>query len=436
VREQIREIPLAIQPKSFNADGTQYYPADRAFFEGLGTGGIFADNTDVNIPFLPQTTSDIAPVWNPEAFFNTMVVNGQTWPQLEVAPERYRFRVLNAADSRFLNMALYVVNPDGSLGQEIPFYQIGAEQGLLPAVVRIETGFATPLPGDGSDVGNGVTAVPGTFAEQALLVGPAERADVIVDFTGLPNGTLVRMINTAPDAPFGGEFIPPADPGTTGQVMQFVVSNALNTPSGDPSTPAAELVLDTNPGGVPKLGAPDAFQDLALLEEESALLCVTIDAVTGVIDLDPNSVPPDCDPVLGSVPFGPKAAVLGVNGSGGGTVQLWDDPIAQNPVLDSVEEWALWNWSADAHPIHLHLVKFEVVNREVIGGAVRGPEPWEAGWKDTVIAYPGEVTRVKALFDIPGLYVWHCHILSHEDNEMMVPYCVGEPGVDCPIELF
>ena len=136
---------------------------------------------------------------------------------------------------------------------------------------------------------------------------------------------------------------------------------------------------------------------------------------------------------LGSVPFGPKAAVLGVNGSGGGTVQLWDDPIAQNPALGAIEEWELWNWSADAHPIHLHLVKFEVVNRQIIGAtAVIPPEPWESGWKDTAIMYPGEITRVKALFDIPGLYVWHCHILSHEDNEMMVPFCVGTPGVDCP----
>ena len=140
--------------------------------------------------------------------------------------------------------------------------------------------------------------------------------------------------------------------------------------------------------------------------------------------------------VKGSVPFGPKAAVLGFNGSDGGEVQLWDDPIRQNPAVGEVQTWELWNRSADAHPIHLHLVKFEVVNRQVIGGAVRPPEPWEAGWKDTVIAYPGEVTRVKALFDLAGLYVWHCHILSHEDNEMMVPYCVGTPGADCPAELF
>jgi FtsP/CotA-like multicopper oxidase with cupredoxin domain len=223
--------------------------------------------------------------------------------------------------------------------------------------------------------------------------------------------------------------------------MMFRVNSALvpidqatGLPRIDPSTPAPMLVLDANPGGVPKLSASGFTQDLALLEEESALICVNIDPVTGVIDQVVGSVPPDC--AGGGVPFGPKAAVLGVKGSGGGEVQLWDDPIAQNPGVNDIETWEMWNWSADAHPIHLHLVKFEVVDREVIGGAVRLPEPWEAGWKDTVIAYPGEITRVKAKFDVPGLYVWHCHILSHEDNEMMVPYCVGEADIDCPAELF
>ncbi len=212
--------------------------------------------------------------------------------------------------------------------------------------------------------------------------------------------------------------------------MQFKVAKRLNKKV-DMSSHPADLVLDTNPGGVPKLGPSSVTQDLALLEEESALICVEI---TRTWICQVAGTPPDCP--AGSEPFAPKEAVLGVNGSAGGTTQLWDDPIAQNPALGAIETWELWNWSADAHPIHLHLVKFEVVDREIIGGAVRPPEPWEMGWKDTVIAYPGEVTRVKAKFDIPGLYVWHCHILSHEDNEMMVPYCVGEPGVDCPAELF
>ena len=251
VRSAVREIPIAIQPKSFNADGTQYYPADRAFFEGLGTGGIFADNTDVNIPFLPQGTSDIAPVWNPEAFFNTMVVNGTTWPVLQVAPERYRLRFVNASDSRFMNLSLFLVNGKGEKLREIPWYQIGSEQGLLPNVVRIETGFATTLPGDGSDVNpnrldcllpngklqnNCVPAVPGTFADQALLMGPAERADTVVDFSGLEDGDMVVVFNTGPDAPFGGFPDIPADPATTGQVMKFVVTNLAGDTDAVPGT--------------------------------------------------------------------------------------------------------------------------------------------------------------------------------------------------------
>lgn len=448
-RYRVREIPIAIQPKSFNEDGSQYYPADRQFFQELGDGQTFALNDQMTsevtddgaFPFLPDIMSDIAPVWNPEAFFNTMVVNGRTWPQLEVASERYRFRLLNASDSRFLNLALFVVNPETNeidTTQEIPFYQIGSEQGLLPDVVRIETGYATPLPGDGSDVGSGLTAIPGTFADQALLVGPAERADVIVDFGSLPDGTLVRMINTAPDAPYGGFPDTPADPATTGQVMQFKVNITINNEQGDSSTPVADLDLDDNPGGAPKLGPSTATQELALLEEESAELCIVTDIDTGAITHVAGDPTVGCP--AGSEPFAPKAAVLGNQKLGPATgdwVQLWDDPITSNPELGAIETWELRNESEDAHPIHLHLVKFEVVNREDIStSVVRGPEPWEAGWKDTVIAYPGEITRVKAEFDIPGLYVWHCHILSHEDNEMMVPYCVGEAGVDCPVELF
>jgi FtsP/CotA-like multicopper oxidase with cupredoxin domain len=404
---------------------------------------VYGDNTGVNIPYLPAAGSDISPVWNPEAFFNTMTVNGNTWPVLDVAQAQYRFRLLNASDSRFMNLSMFILKPNGKKGDEVPFYQIGSEQGLLPQVVQIETGFATPLVPGQAPPKNPSQKVKGTFKDQGLLIGPAERPDVIVDFSQLPAGTIVRMYNTGPDAPFGGFPDVPADPATTGQVMQFVVNPTLNglsptdPTSASPATSPYNLALDANPGGDPLLGPGGVTRDLALLEEESALLCVNVDAKTGVITLVPGSLPPLC--AGGGVPFAPKAAVLGVNGSlgaAGASVTLWDDPIATNPQLGAVETWELWNQSADAHPIHLHLVKFQVVNRQVIGGAVRPPEPWEAGWKDTVAAYPGEVTRVRAQFDLPGLYVWHCHILSHEDNEMMVPYCVGTAGVDCPGQLF
>ncbi len=109
----------------------------------------------------------------------------------------------------------------------------------------------------------------------------------------------------------------------------------------------------------------------------------------------------------------------------------WMDAITENPAVNATEVWEIYNFTMDAHPIHLHEVMFEVMNRQPFDmatgalGASRPPEPAETGVKDTVIAYPGEITRLKARFDLPGLYVWHCHIVEHEDNEMMRPYAVG-----------
>jgi bilirubin oxidase len=99
--------------------------------------------------------------------------------------------------------------------------------------------------------------------------------------------------------------------------------------------------------------------------------------------------------------------------------------VTENPTRGATEVWELHNFTEDAHPIHLHLVQFEVLNRQPFGGTARAPEAWEAGTKDTVIALPEEITRVRARFDIAGRYVWHCHIIDHEDNEMMRPYQVG-----------
>ncbi len=473
-REKYREIPIVIQDRSFNADGSLFYPDNRAFFEGLPP-------SQLQIPFLGDATnpSDIAPIWNPEAFFNTMVVNGVTWPTQEVAPALYRIRLLNGCNSRFLNLSLkpvdrvsgkpisvkrteWVTQKNGKLKakkdnlRELPFYQIGAEQSLLPRVVRVATGTATPLPGDGTLP----KPAKGAHPDQALLLGNAERADVILDFRGLPNGTLIQMFNTAPDAPFGGFPDIPADPATTGQVMRFVVNTSLlgtsptdenRAPNGTltnpttAATPPESLVLspvegvDTFPAGVANLNPVP--RDQALLEEESLKVCVTI-APTGAISFDPTATPDPANPgtcvltgtatLAAAVPFAPKAAVLGINGRTGGTVSLWSDPFQTNPALNATETWEFWNWTVDGHPIHVHEVKFKVINREAfdpltgaLSGVVIPAQATEAGWKDTVVAYPGQVTRIAATFDIPGLYVWHCHIVEHEDNEMMVPYCVG-----------
>ena len=114
---------------------------------------------------------------------------------------------------------------------------------------------------------------------------------------------------------------------------------------------------------------------------------------------------------------------------------MWGDPITETPTVNTTEVWEIYNFTADAHPIHLHQVQFEVFNRQplvtdpdgisVAPATLHGhpvpPESWETGTKDTLIVYPGMVTRLKAKFDIKGLYVWHCHIIDHEDNEMMRP---------------
>jgi FtsP/CotA-like multicopper oxidase with cupredoxin domain len=114
------------------------------------------------------------------------------------------------------------------------------------------------------------------------------------------------------------------------------------------------------------------------------------------------------------------------------------DPVTENPAVGATEVWELYNATADAHPMHIHEITFEVVNRQEIfvdegnetvqvvpGSVPLPPEAWEMGLKDTAIAYPGQVTRLRAQFKEPGQFVWHCHIVEHEDNEMMRPYRIG-----------
>ena len=432
VRKGIREIPIAIQDRSFNSDGSLFYPANRAFFEGLGTGLVPSTLGNIGaglfIPFIPDPASDIAPIWNPEAFFNTMVVNGTAWPQFEVAPALYRLRFLNGCNSRFL--WLKFSDPD------VRVWQIGAEQGFLPAPVLMNN---LNLDQSGDSTGQ-------------LLMALAERADVIVDFRGLADGTEIELLNIGPDEPFGGgipdEDFDPADPGTTGKVMRFKVDSGLLVSRDSLTTPPDQLVLRAEPALATPTGPT---RNVSLNENESSHLCVTEDP-DGNIVVVPDSTPPICS--NGGEPFGPEAALLGlVDNPGPGATGIalrWTDEtgvsqpvdfkmadgsirqvlVTENPTEGDIEEWNIYNFTEDAHPIHLHLVRFQVTNRIGIDGvtpsvAGAAPLPWEAGYKDTVIAYPDEITTVRAKFDIAGLYVWHCHIVEHEDNEMMRPYVVS-----------
>jgi spore coat protein A, manganese oxidase len=374
------EIPIAIQDRSFNADGSLFYPDNRAFFEGLNQP---PTEPYLDIPFIPERAcrgrqSDISPIFNPEFFGNTIVVNGNTWPYLEVEQRRYRLRFLNGCNSRFL-----ILDFNNIPGVEV--WQIGAEGGFLPEPVNLS-----------ADNGN------------RLLMGLAERADTIVDFTNVPVGNHV-LGNIGPDEPFAEEPVEePADPDTTGQVMQLRVVPAT---SPDTSTPPDQLVLPAPP----PLPPATRTRRVSLNEQDSRTVRVSTDA-NGNLTLD----------CAKGEPFGPRFALLGTVAGGAGVALRWDDPITENPAVGATEVWELYNFTEDAHPIHIHEITFDVVNRERLEtGAIRGPERWETGRKDTVIAYPGEITRVKATYDRAGLFVWHCHIVEHEDHEMMRPYRIG-----------
>jgi spore coat protein A len=224
--------------------------------------------------------------------------------------------------------------------------------------------------------------------------------------------------NVGPDEPFGGGVpgfdFDVADPNSTGQVMEFRVGPIVGT---DTSTPPANLNLPViNP-----LPPETVTRQLALIESGGEGL-----------DGENNEVE------------GPIEALLGnVDGAGVWASQKWMDPVTEDPEVGATEVWEIYNTTADAHPMHVHEVTFEVINREglvlngdevaspiVLDGNVRGPESWESGRKDTVISYPGEVVRIKMTFSTPGQFVWHCHIVEHEDNEMMRPYRIGpvQPG--------
>jgi spore coat protein A, manganese oxidase len=283
--------------------------------------------------FYPVSGDPESP-WIPEVFGDAMLANGKLFPYLEVEPRRYRFRLLNVSNGRFFHLAL-------SNGQE--FHQIGTDLGLLPA----------------------------PFALKSLVLAPAERADLVIDFSG-----------------HGGEQMVLTNDAFT--VMQFRVAKA-----GAPDTSSLPSALRPVPR-IPE-GAAVKTRILTLGEKHDR---------TGA------------------------AKTMLLNNA------HWNMPVTETAILNSVEIWNLLNFTDDSHPIHLHMVRFQILDRrsfepeayyhggkiQFLGGAVP-PAPNEAGWKDTVQAHPGMVTRILVPFaGFVGRYVWHCHLLEHEDNEMMRPY--------------
>ncbi len=294
--------------------------------------------------------------WTPEVFGDALLVNGKLFPYLEVEPRPYRFRVLNGANARFFHL---------SLSNRQPFHQIGTDQGLLPAPLELKR----------------------------VILAPAERADLIVDFS----------------ASAGEEIILKND---SFNVMQFrVAKNA--SPNRDNKN------RDSSNSNKDKIAAADSYVLPSTLRPiakipESATVNTRMLTLVEVDDLVQRPV------------------TMLLNNT------HWNMPVTENPVLDSTEIWNLINTTDDSHPIHLHLVRFQILDRRSFDvanywatgkfnffGPPIPPDPSEAGWKDTVRADPAMVTRIIIRFEgYPGRYVWHCHILEHEDNEMMRPYDV------------
>ena len=352
------DIPLAIQDRTFTADGQLSYPAD------------------------PPTADSPDPSVQPEFFGDTILVDGKAWPVMNVEPRMYRFRILNGSQSRFYNLSL-------DSGQS--FFQIGTDNGLLNRPVSLTS----------------------------LLIAPGERADVVVDFSNMANKSLIMRNNAA--APF-----PVGDPEnfnekTTGQIMAFQVTLPMSNIKDVNRT----LFLDTNKplnkvDFNKVLGAATDTKVLGLFESTDEFGRL-IQKLGAAVATDPGTI----------ATIAPSNFV----DSNGHyvkpeTVQLIRNP---NGTQSVTEEWQVYNFTADTHPMHLHSASFQIVSRQQFTGidlgtgafdvtalgTLTGPDANENGWKDTVRMNPGEVTTIRVKFDLAGNYVWHCHILEHEEHDMM-----------------
>ena len=342
------EIPLMLQDRLFHRDGSLYYPKV------------------VNGP-------KEHPLWIQEFYGDLNCVNGKVTPFLEVEPRKYRFRILNAANSRFYHLRLFNSDAGGEIinqSFEVPsFDQIGTDGGLLPVPLEL----------------------------RYLLIAPGERFDVVIDFSSY-DGKFFSLINDAP-APYtmGGQFL-------AEEVMLFKVTKPL---TGKDTSIVPDVLMPFEP-----LNPTYATRERLLLVSEKER------------------------PSDGYV-------IIGLLGNA-----RWHEPITEDPKAGSTEIWSFVNITGDVHPLHVHLVQFQVLNRQafdvatyqqtgklIFTGKPMAPEGNERpARKDTVKSYPGYVTRIIMRFDLPHgapvtpgqelVYVWHCHILEHEDNEMMRPYKV------------
>lgn len=338
------EIPLMLQDRSVDAQGQLVYQPNQ-------------DDGSLVPP----------PLWGPQFFGNLAVVNGAAFPYMEVEPRRYRFRVLNAANSRFFNLYLNLAARPTDIPTLVGFHQIGSDGGLLAAPAKM----------------------------LHLLLAPAERADLIVDFSGL-EGRTVTLSNNAM-SPYPGWALFAATHPALEEIMQFRVG-------GQASAGARGFSLPT-PISLPRLRPEQAVRTR-----------------TFVLSAETNA----------------KGLSLQMQIDG----KTYMDPTTEFPALGSIEQWRFINTTDDSHPMHLHLVQFQIHERQgydygsfllrkelVFKGTPRALAPNEMGWKDTAIVNPGEVLTILVPFlGFTGKYLFHCHLAEHADNNMMRPFVVVGPG--------
>jgi spore coat protein A len=403
------ELAYAIQDRMFDTSGNLFYPA----FPG---DPFWAD-------FIPPGYTGPVPSALAEFFGDHMVVNGKIWPRADVEPRQYRIHLLNGCDSRFLAIRLRAAKSPTSIdlqgaGRPIPFWVVGSDQGLAAAATQVDS----------------------------LIIGPGERYDIVVDFSDPAlAGQRIIMENIANDAPFAGN--PRGSrAGTftdrqTDRIMAFDVVVPFSGGAAAPFNPATFGAYTPIPGN------NDArVRKVALFEgmDEYGRLQPLLGTAEPATDYLGNPIYwPNTQPYI-------DAGLAGQQMEG---AIAWHSPTTENPAVGDTELWEVYNTTPDAHPVHLHLVHFDPVDRQkfkadvlaqpvvqhngTLGTAFRIANiklqgkatpagGVEAAPKDMVTAYPGEVTRIRATFDKAGRYVWHCHILSHEDHEMMRVLHVGD----------
>jgi FtsP/CotA-like multicopper oxidase with cupredoxin domain len=399
----------------------------------------------------------------PEAFFDTILVNGGVYPVVSVPPNRVRFRILNGSQARFYHLNLYPEDPsapgEALVGTPGPvMYQVGSEGGFLPAVAIHKNTTPIPL------IDEGAANPDGPFN---LLLAPAERADVLIDFNGVAAGSVFILYNDAP-APF-----PEGDSRNdyfTGDEDQTPIGGAPATLAGfGPNTRTIVKVVVTGGSGDGLITSTWLAQ--LNVQLKSNFLSGNQPGLLYFDDSDPSI--PGPIPYLGRVDrmltlnedfddYGRLIQRIGTFASRGLNNQgipTWGLPYmaatTENPSAGAVEVWQIFNLTGDTHPIHFHLVNVQVIQRQPFTGVpgTQGvdwdysgppipPDANEIGWKETVRMNPGEVTTVITQFNLPSLpttamrnaisprtggheYVWHCHILEHEEHDMMRPLVVS-----------